>query len=294
MKNPEEPSSPSAAEPQSGLASEQNGGLHRSTGAAPVANSGIRTWALALAAGLAAGVIGGAIAEAALIPISDVGVRAYDYTRKRAPIPKAAPIPDSGIAGGQGNNLGLSPAAAVGLRNAVFSYGTLGAALGLGLGLAGGLIHRSLFRTVLAGATGLVLGGVTGVVMARLIAPVFYKHLGTDDLTYALLDHGGIWGAVGAVAGLAFALGLGGWGRVLRVTVGGAGAALLAAAIYEFGGGILFPRAMTNLPVSLTWQTRVAAQLLVTLLVAAGVVLAAGLDAEGQGSSESSARHDDT
>jgi len=102
MKKSDEPTSPTAAEPPSGFAAEKNGGLHGSTGAASVASWGIRTWALALAAGLATGVIAWAIGEAALIP-------------------------DSGLARRQGNI--NSPAAVVSLRNAVVSYGTLGAAL---------------------------------------------------------------------------------------------------------------------------------------------------------------------
>ena len=94
---------------------------------------------------------------------------------------------------------------------------------GLGLGLVGGLIHRSLLRGVMAGAAGLVLGGVTGVLTARVLALVYYKNLSGDDLTYSLIVHGGVWGAVGAVGGLAFGLGLGGWDRLARATVGGAG-----------------------------------------------------------------------
>jgi hypothetical protein len=256
MVNPDEPTSPAASAP-TGLAAGDDGGVHGSTGAAPVAGLRLRTWALTLAAGLAAGLVGGAIGEASLIP-------------------------DSGLVRRMGN--ADPPAAAVGLRNAVVAYGTLGAALGLGLGLAGGLIHRSVLRAALAGATGLVLGGVAGAGLARLLVPVFYNNLGADDLTYSLIVHGGTWGAVGAVAGVAFAQGLGGWGRMLRVTIGGAAAALLATVIYEFAGGILFPLAMTNLPVSATWQGRQAACLLVTLLVAAGVVLSAGSASEGQDS----------
>jgi hypothetical protein len=259
MNNSDEPTSARAAEPKSGLAAQKDVGLPGSNGVAPVASSGIRTWALALATGLAAGVIAWAIGEAALIP-------------------------DSGLARGQGNS--VLPASAVGLRNAVVSFGTLGAALGLGLGLAGGLIHRSVLRTVLTATTGVVLGAVTGLGMARLLVPVFYKNLGADDLTYSLIVHGGTWGAVDAAAGLAFGQGLGGWGRMLRVTVGGAGAALFATAIYEFAGSILFPLAMTNLPVSVTKPTRLAARLLVTLLVAAGVVRSAGSGGEGQGAGD--------
>jgi hypothetical protein len=260
MMNPDESTSTTAPEPPSGLAAKANGGLTGSTGAAPVASSRIRTWALALAAGLAVGVIAWALGEAALIP-------------------------DSGLARRQVARGNIDPlASAVGLRNAVVSFGTLGAAMGLGLGVAGGLIRRSVVRAVLAGATGLILGGLTGVGMARLLVPVYYENLSANDLTYPLIVHGGTWGPVGAAAGLAFALGLGGWGRMLRAAVGGACAALLAAAVYEIAGGILVPGAMTNLPVSAIWQTRLAAQLLVTLLVAAGVVLVAGFDGGAQGS----------
>ena len=46
-------------------------------------SSNNRMWALVLAAGVAAGVISGAIAEAALIPISAIRVRVYDYATKR-------------------------------------------------------------------------------------------------------------------------------------------------------------------------------------------------------------------
>ncbi len=286
MTNSDEPNSPAAGEPLSGSMVEKNGGLQRSTGTAPVAGASIRIWSLALAAAVAAGVIGGAIAETRLIPASGDRLRKYDYSGKSAP---AAPTASSTRAG----SVSPSPAQDAGLRNAVLSYGMLGAALGLSLGLAGGLIHRSLLRTVLAGATGLVLGGVTGVVMTRVLAPIYYQHSSADDLTYSLIVHGGIWAAAGAVAGLAFGLGLGGRDRMVRATVGGAGAALLATGIYEIAGGIMFPSAMTNLPVSLTWQTRLGAQLLVALLVAAGAVLAAGSGAGIQGFSDPKDRKDE-
>jgi hypothetical protein len=262
MMNPDESTSTTAPEPPSGLAAQANGGLPGSTGAAPVASSRIRTWALALAAGLAVGVIAWAIGEAALIP-------------------------DSGLARRQAARGNVDPlASSVGLRNAVVSFGTLGAAMGLCLGVAGGLIRRSVVRAVLAGATGLILGGVAGVGMARWLVPIYYENLSANDLTYPLIVHGGTWGTVGAAAGLAFALGLGGWGRMLHVTVGAATAALLATVIYEFAGGILFPLAWTDHPISATWESRLAARLLVALLVAAGVVLSAGSGGEGQDAGE--------
>jgi hypothetical protein len=65
--------------------------------------------------------------------------------------------------------------------------------------------------------------------------------------------------------------------------VGGTGAALLATVIYEFAGSILFPLATTDRPLSAAWESRLAARLLVTLLVAAGVVLSAESAGESQG-----------
>jgi len=215
---------------------------------APVASSGIRTWALALAAGLVAGVVAWAIGEATLIP--EAGFQSKK--EKITVLPSAA-----------------------GIRNASISFGALGAALGLGLGLAGGLITRSVPRSVLAGATGLLLGGGAGVALSRLILPVYYEHSSGGEITYSLMVHAGVWVAVAAAAGLAFGIGLGGWRGVLRGMLGGAGAALLATVIYEFAGGILFPLALTDRPISQTWESRLSARLLVTVLVAAGVVLCA-------------------
>jgi hypothetical protein len=262
MINPDESTPTTVPEPPSGLVAQANGGQSGSTEAAPAARSRIRSWALALSAGLAAGVIGGTIGEAALIPDSGLA-------RRQVARGNTDPLPS-----------------AVGLRNAVVSTGTLGAAMGLSLGVAGGLIRRSVVRAVLAGATGLILGGVAGSAMARLLVPIYYEHLTADDLTYSLIVHGGTWGCVGAAAGLAFGLGRGGWGRMLRVTVGGAAAALLATVIYEFAGGILFPLAMTDHPLSATWTSRLVAQLLVSLLVAAGLVLSAGSADEAQGAAD--------
>jgi hypothetical protein len=73
---------------------------------------------------------------------------------------------------------------------------------------------------------------------------------------------------------------------MLRVTLGGAGAALLATAVYEFAGSILFPQAETDHPLSATREIRLLAGLLVALLIVAGVVLSAGSGGEGQGAGD--------
>ena len=101
--------------------------------------------------------------------------------------------------------------AEIGIRNGIIAFGALGGATGLALGLAGGLIRRSALRAIAAGATGLLLGGGIGVALSWLILPIYYEHSTGGELTYSLMVHGGVWVAVGAAAGLAFGIGLGGW-----------------------------------------------------------------------------------
>jgi len=167
-------------------------------------------------------------------------------------------------------------ASAVGLRDAMVSYGTLGALMGLGLGVAGGLIGRSGRRAGVAGTAGLVLGGLSGAGLSRWLVPIYFDNLNANDMTYSLEVNGGIWGAVGAAAGLAFGLGLGGSNRTLRMAVAGLGGGLLAMALFVFVGSVFLPRAMVDRPVSLTPGSRLAARLLLALVVAAGTILVEG------------------
>jgi hypothetical protein len=211
------------------------------------ARPGLRSWVLVLAAGLAAGLIAWAVAEAALVPEIGIGTRGSRAARR---------LP-----------------ADVGLRNGMVSFGALGAVMGLSLGLAGGLIRRSVRAEVLAAVTGLVLGGAVGAGAARLLVPVYYENMRSNNLIFPLIVHGGTWAALGAAAGLAFGWGLGGWRTVVRSALGAAGAALLATIIYDFAGAALFPLAMTDRPISLTWESRLLARLLVAVLAAAGALL---------------------
>ena len=229
------------------------------SGPEQVGASIIRTWILVLISGLAAGVIAWAIGEAMIVP-----------EMRRLAMKGEAIVPPT----------------VSGTYNAIVSFSALGAALGSALGLAGGLIRRSFLRACLAAVVGLCVGGGAGALASRLVLPVFFGHLSDDDLTYSLMVHGGAWAAVGASAGFAFALGLGGWGQLLHMTVAGAGAALLATVIYEIAGGILSPFAMTNRPVSVTWQSRLAARLIVAVLVSAGLVLMAGSDNAARGAGD--------
>ena len=118
-------------------------------------------------------------------------------------------------------------------------------------------------------------GPGAGMGIAKLLVPIFFEHVRDNDLTFPLIVHGGTWAGIGTVAGLALAIGLGGgWVKTLRLIVGCAMAAPLAAIIYDLVGATAFPLAMTDRPVSMTWQTRLFARLIVAVLIAAGAVLA--------------------
>jgi hypothetical protein len=256
MLNPHESTSSAGQDPVSARADKVSGGTAHSRGAAPVAGSRIAMWMLALAVGLAAGSIAWAVGEATVMP-------------------------ERGRMAARGEV--VVPPSVLGTHNAIVSFGALGASLGLGMGLTGGLIRRSFRRACLAGLSGMCLGGSVGVLICWLIIPLFYKHVTDDNLIYSLITHAAIWALVGGAAGLAFAIGLGGSGRIRRATAGGICAALLATIIYEIAGGIFSPFAMTNLPVSITWQSRLAARLLVAVLVVVGVVMSSvGSDNENQ------------
>jgi hypothetical protein len=217
-----------------------------SLGTAQSPTPGIRTWVGTMAAALALAILAWAIVEPALVP-------------------------DSGFARRRGN---VDPLASeIGLRNAVVSFGVSGAIFGLGMGLVGGIIRRSPVKAVKGAATGLLVGGAAGWSVSRLLVPVYYKNLISDDLTYPLMVHCGTWGAIGAAAGFAFAVGMVGWSGAARAMAAGTLAAVVAAITCEFAGGIVFPLAATDHPVAATPASRLVAPVVVAAFITAGMVL---------------------
>ena len=110
--------------------------------------------------------------------------------------------------------------AAVGVRNGVSSFGRSVPCSGWAWGWPG--IDWPLHPASggLPGSWGCSSGSI-GIGTARLLVPVYFENREANDLIHPLLVHGGIWGRVAAVAGLAFGLGLGGWGRALRMATRG-------------------------------------------------------------------------
>lgn len=164
---------------------------------------------------------------------------------------------------------------------AMASYGALGAAMGLALGLAGGLVRRSATMGLTAAVLGLVLGGAAGAGATRGLLPIFFHaqrasedHL-ASDVMMPLLIHGGIWTAAGLAAGLALGLGMGGRGRAVQAAIGGAIGAVFATVLYEFAGPFAFPNASTAEPIAVERFARLLAHLSVAVLVALGAAWSA-------------------
>jgi hypothetical protein len=128
-----------------------------------------------------------------------------------------------------------------------------------------------------AAAAGLALGGAAATGAAHVLLSVYFRNVEPEEntLTLPLLTHGGIWAAIGAAAGLAFGLGLGGRGRWARGALGGLLGGVAATMVYDLVGALAFPLDKTSHPVSATVATRLFAQLAVAAFVAAGAALSA-------------------
>ena len=163
------------------------------------------------------------------------------------------------------------------VRNAALAFGVLGACLGGCLGVAGGLARRSAVAAAGAGLLGLLLGAglCAGVSLATVKPFTEALIVNSDyDIIISMSMHGLLWGLAGAAAGLAFAVGLGGGGRlVLLAPVAGFIGAVLGAIAFDLVGAGLFSQAETGEPISTTWTSRLVARLLVALATAAGVIL---------------------
>jgi hypothetical protein len=173
---------------------------------------------------------------------------------------------------------GWQERATAGTWNAALALGLMGATTGLALGLAGGLA-RSARAGALAALLGLVLGAGAGAA-ATLAAVPLASHIRHRDpgnmsaeMGSSLIVHGVPWSAVGAAAGLAFGIGLGGRTRAGRGLVAGLVGALAGAILYEIIGALALPGSKIADPVAVTWSARLLAQILAVVPIAAGVAV---------------------
>jgi hypothetical protein len=162
-------------------------------------------------------------------------------------------------------------------RTTAVSFIQQGAILGAVLGLTGGLARRSGRAALFAAGVGALLAAIGAVAAGYTLLPVFFQNVDPqgNDLLLPLLTHSGIWAVVGAAAGLALGLGLGGPIQWARCALGGFLGGVAAAIVYDLIGALAFPLDKTSQPVSATVLTRFLAQLIVGVVVAAAAARAA-------------------
>jgi len=175
------------------------------------------------------------------------------------------------------NIAGSRERASAGARNAALAFGLMGATVGLALGLAGGLARRSARAASTAAVLGLVLSAAAGAGASLAALPVASRVHDRDpgnmsaEMTSSLIIHGGTWGAVGAIGGLAFGIGLGGRSRAVRALLGGLLGAIAGAVLYELIGALALPGTKIMEPIAETWGTRLLAQVLAVIPASVGV-----------------------
>jgi hypothetical protein len=168
--------------------------------------------------------------------------------------------------------------AEVGAYNGAVAFGTLGGLLGLGLGLAGGLIRRSAGGALLGAIVGLILGTAAGALPSFVLMPWHWRHRNDDPsatlLLTPLLLHLGLWCAIGLGAGLAFAVGSGASkpSRYFEMALAGVVGAMVGTFVYEMVGAFVFPMDRTVEPFAATAGTRLLARLCVAGFVGLGAV----------------------
>jgi hypothetical protein len=161
-------------------------------------------------------------------------------------------------------------------RTAALAFGVLGVCVAGGLGIAGGLARRSASACVPSGLFGAVLGGILGAGGALALLPFSMEMRSehpNNDLVFGILLHGIIWGPLGATAGLAYVLGLGQPRLIGRAMVAGFAGAVVGSVAFDLIGGFAFPLAKTDSAISLTWESRLFARLMVSSSTAAVVAL---------------------
>jgi hypothetical protein len=168
--------------------------------------------------------------------------------------------------------------AQAGAGNGALAFGALGGLLGLGLGVAGGLVRRSVGGALLGGVVGLVLGAAAGALPSLVVMPWQWRHRNDDpaslDLFVPMLVHLALWSAIGLAAGLAFGVGNSGTqpSRIGKAALAGLVGAILGTVVFEVVGAALFPMARTADPFSVTAETRLLARLCVDGFVGLAVL----------------------
>jgi hypothetical protein len=172
---------------------------------------------------------------------------------------------------------GAQERAEASVRQAALAMGLTGASAGFALGLAGGLARRSGRSAALAAITGAILaaaaGAGTGWGAVPLATRIHDRDRGSTsaEMIASLVAHGLPWAAIGAMSGLAFGIGRGGWHAAGRGLLGGLLGALAGALLYEIIGATAFSGSKINDLVAVTWDIRLLASFLATISIGGGI-----------------------
>lgn len=167
-------------------------------------------------------------------------------------------------------------------KNAATTFGLLGAALGVSLGLVGGLARRSPRSGLVALPIGVVAGVAAGGAMAALMVPIFYRLLDPESasLLVPILTLCAMLGALGAAGGLALGVGLGERGAIARASLGGLAGGVVGALVFEVVLAMQFPLMRILDPIAVERTPRLLMHLTGAVLIA--VCAALGVQRRGK------------
>jgi hypothetical protein len=157
-------------------------------------------------------------------------------------------------------------------KNAILAFTILGGVVGLAMGLAGGLVVRKPTRAVLVGLAAAAVGAFFAWLSSRALLPIHFRRLAPDpnDIAVPIMIHAGVWTDVGAVGGAAFAIGMGSLRSVPKALVGACVGALMATVVFHIVGGSFFPESGYIEPIAKTPWIRLLSRGLLTVLIAVG------------------------
>jgi hypothetical protein len=129
------------------------------------------------------------------------------------------------------------------LKNSALAYAIVGSIASLAMGLAGGFAGRSPGRGAMVGLGAQACGSLVGSVAALALFPLVNRRLveGTLDFIWPLAINAAVLSAIGAVAGLAFAIGIGRKCVLIDATIAAGIGAFLAAILVRLSEVCLLP-----------------------------------------------------
>src|SRR5262249_36691374 len=95
-------------------------------------------------------------------------------------------------------------------------------------------------------------------------------------MTLGMIIHAGVWSPIGAVAGLALGVGLGGPRAIALALLGGLAGAVLGTMGYEVASALLYPQARLDHPIPEERGLRLLAVFGIAVLTALGAGLGVG------------------